>query len=102
VVTHPKYRECACLGKVRLIWVSMNSQSAALDEDYPHQSRENALLFNERIRKSFISIGLTPGQDVLLLDWWNLTADAQSSDGIHYLSDVNLAKAAQILYLAEH
>lgn len=31
VVTHPKYQECACLGKVRLIWVTMHSQSTALD-----------------------------------------------------------------------
>lgn len=39
---------------------------------------------------------------VLIIDWWNMTADAQSSDGLHYLSDINLAKAAQILYLAEN
>eukprot|EP00571_Detonula_confervacea_P009995 CAMPEP_0172304864 /NCGR_PEP_ID=MMETSP1058-20130122/6234_1 /TAXON_ID=83371 /ORGANISM="Detonula confervacea, Strain CCMP 353" /LENGTH=410 /DNA_ID=CAMNT_0013016263 /DNA_START=272 /DNA_END=1504 /DNA_ORIENTATION=+ len=102
VVVHPKYRECACLGKVRLLWVAMNVQSTAYDEQWPHQSREKALIFNEEMRNSFISIGLTPGEDVLILDWWNMTVDAQTSDGLHYLSDVNLAKAAQILYLAEH
>lgn len=30
-----------------------------------------------------------------------MTADAQMSDGLHYLSEVNLAKVAQILYLVE-
>jgi hypothetical protein len=102
VVSNPKYQQCACLGKVRLVWTAMNAQSTVLDEDRPHQSRENAIVFNEETREAFMSIGLIPGEDVVILDWWNLTADAQYSDGLHYLSDVNLAKAAQILYLAEH
>jgi hypothetical protein len=42
------------------------------------------------------------GKDVLVLDWYNMTSDAPSSDGVHSLSDVNLAMAAQILYLIEH
>ena len=101
VITHHKYRECSCLGKVRLIWLAMNAQSSALDVPYPQQSREKALLFNEEIRQSFIDVGFVPNnEDVLIIDWWNMTADAQSSDGLHYLSDINLAKAAQILYLA--
>ncbi|KAL7530710.1 hypothetical protein ACHAXR_009119 [Thalassiosira sp. AJA248-18] len=102
IITHPKYQECLCLGKVRLLWLAMNAQSSELNKHYPHQSRENALIFNEDMKESFASVGLIPGQDVFILDWWNLTADAQSSDGVHYLSDVNLAKAAQILYLVEH
>ena len=80
----------------------MSSMSSAISVMYPHQSRENILLFNEGIKDLFVSSGLLPGQDVLILDWWNFTADAQSSDGVHYLSDVNLGKAAQILYLAEN
>ena len=102
VVSNPKYQQCACLGKVRLVWTAMNVQSTVLDKDRPHQSRENAIIFNEETKEAFMSIGLIPGEDVVILDWWNLTADAQYSDGLHYLSDVNLAKAAQILYLAEH
>lgn len=101
-VTHPKYLECACLGKVRLIWVALESQSTALDEAYQHQSSENVVIVNEELSKSFISIGLVPDEDILVLDWMNMTAGAQSSDGLHSLSDVNLAKAAQIIYLAQH
>lgn len=69
---------------------------------WPHQSRANALLFNEAMRNSFISIGLVPGEDLLILDWLNMTVNAQSSDGMHSLSDINLAKAAQIIYLSQH
>lgn len=101
VVTHPTFRECECVGKVRLVWLSANAQSRALDEKYPHQSREKAITFNEEIRDSFLDIGFMPGRDVVILDWWNMTAEAQSVDGLHYMTDVNLAKASQILYLAE-
>mmetsp|Transcript_380 Transcript_380/g.683 ORF Transcript_380/g.683 Transcript_380/m.683 type:complete len:130 (+) Transcript_380:955-1344(+) len=101
VITHPKFIECACLGKLRFIWNSMHYQTKEMDAIWPHQSGENAIEFNENIHQSFIDAGLVPGQDVLVLDWWNMTKDAQSSDGLHSLSDVNLAKAAQILYLAE-
>ncbi|KAL9182059.1 hypothetical protein ACHAXT_012402 [Thalassiosira profunda] len=102
VLSHPKYQQCACLGKVRLVWTGMSAQSRALDESgYSHQSRENATIFNEKITKAFVAAGLTPGQDVTILDWLSFTADAQSSDGLHFLADVNVGKAAQILYLVE-
>ena len=79
----------------------MNAQSTALDDSFPNQSRNNVLIFNSEIKELFIFAGMTPGRDVVFLDWWNLTKDAQSSDGLHYLSDVNLAKAAQLIYLAK-
>ena len=48
------------------------------------------------------SVGLIPGEEVLIMDWYNMTKNAQTSDGLHHLTDVNLAKAAQILYLVEN
>ena len=85
MITHAKFNECLKHGKIRLIWQSMTVQSLKLDAHYPHQSRANALVFNEKIRNHFVEAGLVPGQDVLIMDWWNMTADAQSSDGVHYL-----------------
>ena len=102
VLKHPKYQQCACLGKVRLLWIAMHAQSPSLNNQFPHQSRDNAIRFNVNMRELFVSRGLIPGKDVLIMDWWNLTANAQSSDGVHQLSDVNMAKAAHILYLVEH
>jgi len=101
VFTHPKFMQCACLGKLRFVWLGMHSQSRGLDALYERQSRENAAVFNDKIRQSFVDAGLVPGKDVLILDWMNMTEESQFSDGIHSMSDVNLAKAAQIMYLAE-
>ncbi len=101
VITHPDFVKCACLGKMRFVWILMHAQAKEMDSIWPHQSRKNAVDFNEGIKQSFVNAGLVLGQDVVILDWWNMTKDAQSSDGLHSLSDVNLAKASQILYLAE-
>ena len=89
------------MGKVRLIWLAFTVQSRLLDEAYTTQSREKAAIFNKIIQESFVSVGLTPNEDVIIFDWSQLTTSSQYSDGLHSLSDVNLAKAAQILYLVE-
>lgn len=101
VVTHEKFQECLNMGKVRLIWLAFTVQSRLLDEAYTTQSREKAAIFNKIIQESFVSVGLTPNEDVIIFDWSQLTTSSQYSDGLHSLSDVNLAKAAQILYLVE-
>eukprot|EP00970_Alexandrium_tamarense_P016122 scaffold6180_cov194-Alexandrium_tamarense.AAC.3 len=102
VITHPKYQECLRRGKILTIWSGLQSISPESAKKYPHQSRENALLFNEEIFRLLHSRNdVHLGTDLLIVDWLNMTADAQSSDGVHYLTDVNLAKAAQILYIAE-
>ena len=102
VITHPTFNECLNLGKMRLVWLGMTAQHRMLDKVYEHQSLENAILFNDEIRQSFQSVGLIPGEEVLIMDWYNMTKNAQTSDGLHHLTDVNLAKAAQILYLVEN
>ena len=99
VITHDRFHECLSLGKVRLVWLAMTAQSRLLDDPYSHQKRENAVVFNEEIRKSFIEAGYP---DILILDWYNMTNDSQTSDGLHSLTEVNLAKASQLLYLIEH
>ena len=99
VITHDRFHECLSLGKIRLIWLAMTAQSRLLDDPYSHQKRENAVVFNEEIRKSFIEAGYP---DILILDWYNMTNDSQTSDGLHSLTEVNLAKASQLLYLVEH
>lgn len=78
---------------MRLVWLGMTAQHRMLDKVYEHQSLENATLFNDEIRQSFHSVGLIPGVEVLIMDWYNMTKNAQTSDGLHHLTDVNLAKA---------
>ncbi|EED87604.1 predicted protein [Thalassiosira pseudonana CCMP1335] len=103
VLSNPKYQECRRRGKILTLWNGLRAQSRTMDEKYPHQSKENAIVFNEEMKQLFQSRDdIKLGKDVLVLDWYNMTSDAPSSDGVHSLSDVNLAMAAQILYLIEH
>lgn len=76
-------------GKGLYIFVSgINTQSRSLDAKYPHQSRENASIFNQAIADR-----LKHESVVTMVDFMSLTADAPTSDGYHYLSDVNIVKA---------
>ena len=77
--------------------VHVTAQLRTLDERFPRQTRENATIFNEEMavywaRQPF---------DVTILDWWNLTANVQTSDGFHSLSDVNLVKATHLLNMMD-
>ena len=74
----------------------MSSQSLGLDDKYPHQSRESAYSFNEHI----IAYLQEKPFPIYILDQHNLTMDAQTSDGFHYLSDVNLLKVYFIIHLS--
>jgi hypothetical protein len=93
----PGFQTCSQIkGAVNVIWTTYASQSRTLDDKYPHQSREKASDFNDYV----ISYLQQQPFPVTLLDQHNLTMDAQTSDGVHYLSDVNLLKVYLILHLA--
>ena len=76
--------------RVRIIgfWGTVGAQAIGLDEKYPQQAELFAVEFNHNTstyaQKEF---HLEP------LDYWNLTLHAKTSDGVHYLSEVNLIKA---------
>ena len=86
--------------KVRVVWLSRGVQDRVMDQPYPHQSREHMLVFNEQIDRYFREEHADMG--VVIMDVWNLTKDARTSDGTHYLSDVNLVQAAYVLNIMEH
>ena len=77
----------------RIVWMAAPAQSRVLDEKYPQQSRERVLAFNKNISDYLQPLGTA------ILDTWNLTANAATSDGFHYLSDVNLQRANALLNL---
>lgn len=93
------FEECAKANKINVSWGQYNSQSRSLDDKYPLQTRENALKFNENMARHFEQ-NLYSGIKVHVIDWWNFTKDAQTSDGFHYLSDINIFKAYHVLHLA--
>ena len=100
IFENPRYIKCQQQNKIKVIFVGLHAQSRILDEHYPHQSRENAIRFNQNISAYFrdpVQIEKYYTNKIIEVDPWNLTADAQSSDGLHFLSDVNVVEANHIL-----
>jgi hypothetical protein len=88
--------ECNYTYPVRIVWSGLNTQDSALDTKYPHQSKENAILFNDATEKYVIN-----RYNVESLNFINMTTHAYVSDGYHYLSEVNIMKAIYLLNVME-
>jgi len=101
VLNHPTYQQCVKEKKVHLVIIGATAQSRWLDDVYIHQSREHAILFNEEMKDLVKNSGVEGSEDVLFIDWWNMTKDSISDDGLHSMLDVNLSKASQVLYLMD-
>jgi hypothetical protein len=96
---HPVVNICAKYKKLIVIWCSYNTQSTTVDKKYPRQSPHNGIIFNQQMQELFDSNGM---ENITTIDWMNLTKGAQTSDGVHYLMNVNFFKAQQLLFLADH
>lgn len=102
LLSNPAFRRCVETGKLRMIWSGITSQSRHMDDIYPWQSRENTKKFNDEVIE-FLRVRAEKEKImnyIYLLDWHALTQDSMPN-GIHQLSDVNLAKAAHFLELAQ-
>ena len=80
----------------RVAFGLLQTQSRELDSMYPWQARERAAAANARVADVALR-----GWGVQPVDWMSLTRDAPTSDGVHSLSDVNLAKATVLMRLLE-
>ena len=101
VFNTPVFQLCNSNGLARVVWTAYQSQSRKLDRRYPLQSRERALAFNRYMEtrlKGLEHLNHTP----TIVDWWNLTRDAQTSDGFHYLTDVNLIKVNHLAHVLRY
>lgn len=81
----------------RIIYTGLHANSVRNDGIYPHQSRPKVRQFSVGMEKK-----LEPFQNVVFLDFFNLTRNARSTDGQHYVSDVNLYKAMVFLNLLKN
>jgi hypothetical protein len=97
-MNHPVIQNCSKAGKLKVVWMSFHAQSRQLDAKYPTQSRESTAAANLEIKQLLVERGYG---HVPILDMMNLTTDAQTSDGYHFLSDVNLHKAYSVLAAAD-
>ena len=75
-----------------VLWVGLGAQARQLDAVYSNQAREATQKFNKVVFDYVTSKYQLP-----YLDVWELTKDAQTSDGFHYLTDVNLVKAQYVV-----
>ena len=82
---------CAYFIPWRVIYLNSPAQSRVLDIKHPNQRRELVANFNQALIRELATLNVT------VLDVWNLTRNAATSDGFHYLSDVNLQMAITIV-----
>jgi hypothetical protein len=94
----PQYQECIETGRLKLVWTAFHSQSRVLDARFPVQNRDVIhSTFNPTVQRLIQQAGI----HAKIIDWWRLTEDAQTSDGFHHLTDVNLLKAWHLIHLAD-
>ena len=95
---NPVVNVCAKYKKLIVIWCSYTTQAAAVFKVYPHQDPQHGIIFNQQMQELFHSNGM---ENATTIDWMNFTKGAQTSDGSHYLMNVNFFKAQQLLLLAD-
>ena len=78
---------------VHFVFGGLGGQARRVDPIFPQQSCENVRLFNDALT-SYVSATYNQPS----FDYLELTRDAMTSDGVHFLSDVNLVKAAYLLH----
>jgi hypothetical protein len=100
ILNHPTFQKCLQLNKIRVVWVSYGAQSRQLDEKYPLQTRENAKKFNLMMEQELLM--KRSRANISIIDWWTLTAEAQTSDGFHFLTDINLVKVNHFVHVIKY
>lgn len=68
-----------------------------MDSKFPHQAKSNVMAFNADMEDILRRNGV---ENVVMIDWVNFTDEAQSSDGVHHLSQVNYFKDQYLLRIA--
>ena len=101
-ITNVKQWFSKCLNSVHVVYTGATVCHNSLERKYPHQHRE-------KIKEHNLGIKIWLEQnhpDVIFLDPYNVTLNAlndpllpRSSDGFHFLSDVNILYANVILNL---
>lgn len=107
-------KDSANPARIDLVWLAHSAQSRALDSKFPRQSRDTLTVANAEIAlamhvkwKQMLAAAVLESGPFMhemhlhILDFMNLTSDAQTSDGFHSLTDVNVAKAFALLRLSE-
>jgi hypothetical protein len=100
IFDHPVVQTCAQQQKLHMIWSSFDTHSPSTYQMYPFQSATNGNKFNQEMQDLF-SQHNNMVHNLTIVDWMNLTQGAQTSDGVHHLTNVNYFKAQYLLLLGD-
>lgn len=81
-----------CRGRYTVFVEGAGAQSPEMDRFYPHQALGNVRAFNDQLRAALRGVAT-------FVDFVPLTLGAQRSDGLHMLTEGNVAKADVLLEL---
>jgi hypothetical protein len=81
-------------GKVFTLFMGSHAESRRVDPSFPDQTREYVAKYHAGLEKEAARVG------AFYFDFWNLTANAATQDGVHMLSDTQVIKAMSMLHLA--
>ncbi|CAB9514370.1 expressed unknown protein [Seminavis robusta] len=95
---HPHLVRCAAHNKLYVIWLGMSAQSPRLYDQYPQQRAESAIQFDKDMEPIWEQ---QQWYNVTTIHWMNFTKRAQTSDGVHYLTETNYFRAQYLLQLAQ-
>lgn len=89
--------------KIRMIISGIGACDNFLQQKYPHQNTKAVIAYNARL-KELVKMNF-PTLPIVMIDFLKVTeraiADGRTSDGYHFLSDVNLIKVMSILNIME-
>jgi hypothetical protein len=99
VISHFMGARESCKYKFRLqfVWISATKQLSPLDKIFPTQDANHVLKFNQNMESFFEGLSSSRGVNVTILDVFNASDGAMTSDGYHNLSEYNLLIAMSVL-----
>ena len=97
LLNQPAFLDCAAKHKILFIFLSVDTFSPKSVQRFPRQSPVNAHKFNGEIQGFFARNGHV---NMTFIDWMAMTKNAQTSDGVHKLLDVNYFKTQYVLHVA--
>ena len=90
-------RNCKSKNKIPIhfLYSGLTTQARFMDSKYPNQTREKSREFNKIISEAIS--GFPASYNINVMDFMSLTEDSETSDGYHFLSDVNMLRSMYFL-----
>jgi hypothetical protein len=94
----PVIQTCAQERKAMFVFLGYSAQSAISDGPFPHQSANIGLPFDIKMREL---IQKDKYNNLVMVEWYNFTAGAMYTDGLHFATNVNYFRAQYLVALLD-